>query len=256
MYYKNKNIKLYYEKYGTAGDTILILPGWGDTRETFHFLISNLEKNYTLYIFDYPGFGKSIFPDKDMTIYDYGNLFSDFIQDKKIEKPIIIAHSFGGRISILLSSLHRVKIQKMILIGSAGIKPRKTLKKYCKQTLYKIMKHFRIFLPKKRRNLYQKWLLSKFSSADYQALNPKMMPTFRNVVNENLKKYLKNIQTETLLIWGEKDQDTPIKDGMQMEKLIPNVGLVRLQHATHYCYLEQPILVLQIISLFLNEKKR
>lgn len=54
MYYKNKNIKLYYEKYGNKGEVILILPGWGDTRKTFDFLVSNLEKDYIIYIFDYP----------------------------------------------------------------------------------------------------------------------------------------------------------------------------------------------------------
>lgn len=256
MYYKNKNIKLYYEKYGNKGEVILILPGWGDTRKTFDFLVSNLEKDYIIYIFDYPGFGKSTFPDNDLTIYDYAKIFYNFIQEKNLQNPIIIAHSFGGRISILLSSIYKLNIKKMILIDSAGIKPKKTIVKWLKQSLYKGLKRLRYLLPKKWNETYQKWLLSKFSSADYQALDPKMMPTFRNIVNENLKDYLKDIETETLLIWGEMDSDTPLKDGIKMEKEITNSGLVKIQHATHYCYLEQPIFVLQVIMYFLNEKKR
>ena len=71
MYYNKKNISFYYKKYGTKSRNILILPGWGNTRETFNYLISCLKNDYTIYILDYPGFGKSPFPNNDLTIYDY-----------------------------------------------------------------------------------------------------------------------------------------------------------------------------------------
>ena len=43
MYYKNGSFEIYYEKYGNKKNTILILPGWGDTRKTFNYLIDNLK---------------------------------------------------------------------------------------------------------------------------------------------------------------------------------------------------------------------
>ncbi len=256
MYYKNENLSIYYEKYGTGEKNIIILPGWGDTRKTFDFLISNLEKDYTIYIFDYPGFGKTPFPNKDMTIYDYAEFFQDFITDKKLQESIIISHSFGGRISILLASIYNIKIEKMILIDAAGIKPKKKISQYLKQTLYKILKKAKLILPRKKRKLYQKWLLKKFSSTDYQALPPEMMKTFRNVIGEDLRKYLKEINTETLLIWGECDLDTPLLDGILMEKGIKDSALITIHHATHFSYLEQPFLVLRIINHFIKEKDR
>lgn len=216
MYYKNKTMSLFYEKYGKNKTTIIILPGWGDTRKTFGCLIKSLEKDYTIYIFDYPGFGKSTFPNKDLTIYDYGEYFKNFIEEKKIKTPIIIGHSFGGRIAILLSSVYKVNIQQMILIDAAGIKPKKTWKQYRRQTLYKGLKKLKYLLPSKIKLRYQKWLLKKFSSSDYQALPPTMMKTFQNIVNEDLTPYLSKIEAETLLIWGEKDLDTPLSDGIKM----------------------------------------
>lgn len=255
MYYNKNNINLYYEKHGNKGPILFILPGWGDTRKTFDFFISNLKTKYQIYIFDYPGFGKSIFPDCNLTIYDYALLFKSFLEEKKIKNPIILAHSFGARIAILLTGYYQLKAKKMILIGAAGIKPRKTIKQKLRQTLYKCLKKICYLLPKVYRNRYQKWLFQKFSSTDYRALDPKMMPTFRNVIHENLTKYLKNIKIETLLIWGEYDYDTPLKDGKRMEKEIEDSALITISHATHYCYLEQSILILQIINSFLEEKK-
>ena len=43
MYYNKDDFSIYYEKYGKSSKTILILPGWGDTRKTFSFLIDYLK---------------------------------------------------------------------------------------------------------------------------------------------------------------------------------------------------------------------
>ena len=136
MYFKSNNIKIYYEKYGNTNKTILILPGWGDTRETFNQIINCFKDNYTIYILDYPGFGKSPIPKKTLTIYDYTEIIYNFLNKNKINNPLIIAHSFGGRITTLLTTKYKVKIDKMLLIDIAGIKPKKTLKQKIKETIY------------------------------------------------------------------------------------------------------------------------
>ena len=127
MFYNQDDYSIYYEKHGQGEKVILILPGWGDTRKTFTYLINQLKEDFTIYIIDYPGFGNSPFPNHDLTIYDYTNIIRDFLYDKKITNPIIIAHSFGGRIATLLSGYYKEQINKLILIDTAGIKRRKKL---------------------------------------------------------------------------------------------------------------------------------
>ena len=39
MYLTVKDLTIYYEKYGNGKNIILILPGWGNTRETFRYII-------------------------------------------------------------------------------------------------------------------------------------------------------------------------------------------------------------------------
>jgi len=81
-----------------------------------------------------------------------------------------------------------------------------------------------------------------------------MKITFKNIVNEDLKPYLKNIKSRTLLIWGDKDDATPVKDAYIMNKYIKDSELIVLEGATHFSYLEHINLVNQIILEQLKEE--
>ena len=125
MYFKYNDITIYYEIYGNSDKTVLILPGWGNTRNTFINIINLLKENYKVFIIDYPSFGNSPIPNRELSIYDYAQLVSNFIKENSINNPIIIAHSFGGRIVSILFSKYNFKINKLVLMDVAGIKRRK-----------------------------------------------------------------------------------------------------------------------------------
>ena len=252
MNFMINDFNIFYEKYGQGKTNIVILPGWGETRSTFYNLINILKEYYTVYIIDYPGFGNSKFPDRDLNIYEYANLIKNFITINNIENPVLIGHSFGGRIIILLAGLYKLNIKKIILIDSAGIKRRKSLKAMVRQFTYKFLKKIGYLLPKKIRNKYLDKLISIFGSTDFKNLDPNIRKTFIKIVNEDLTKYLKHINTSTLLIWGEHDRDTPLDDGKLMNKEIEDSGLVIIPNASHFPYLEYPYYINKIVLEFLK----
>lgn len=249
MLYKQGKISLYYEKKGKKKNSIIILPGWGDTRNTFLFLIENLKEYFTVYCIDYPNFGKSSPLLEEWTIYDYASLIKNFIQENNLENSIVIAHSFGGRIISILEGKENLKFKKIILIDVAGIR-RKSLKRYLKGKLYKLLKKITIFL--KRKDLEKK-LENFFSSQDYKDLPIAMKKTFQNIIKEDLRKYYKRIESETLILWGEKDEDTPIKDAYTLRKIIKNSGLIVFKNAHHFSYLEKQKEVLCILLEYLKK---
>ena len=254
MYYKSKKFSFYYEKFGEKENSIIILPGWGDTRKTFYFLIENLKKDYTIYILDYPNFGNSQPLKKELTIYDYANTIKNFIQKKRIKSPNIIAHSFGGRITSILVGKYKTKVNKLILIDVAGIKRRKKLNIFLKEKIYKFLKKCLLFIPKNKKEKYKQKLLAIFSSKDYNNIPNTMKKTFQNIIKEDLRNYYKKIENETLIIWGEKDIDTPLKDGIYLKKNIKNSALITYKNANHFSYLNYPLLTLKIIENLLNQK--
>ena len=254
MYYKTDKMSCFYEKHGNNNKIILILPGWGDTRNTFRYLIDYLKNDYTIYILDYPGFGNSPFPDHDLDIFDYTMYIIQFMNHFSIKNPIIISHSFGGRISILLTGFYNIQVSKMILISSAGIKQKRTLKNIIKTYTYKLLKKINFFLPKNKREQYKKKLLNTFGSSDYSKLSSNMMKTFRQIIDQDLSCYLSNINSEVLLIWGEIDEDTPLKDGLLMRKKMKHSALITIPNSSHYVHLQNPLLVNKIVKEFIKSE--
>lgn len=253
MYINIDNINIYYEKYGTKKQTIIILPGWGNNRTTFTYLINYLKDFFTIYILDYPGFGNSSKLNKDLTIYEYSNLINKFIIKLNLENSILIGHSFGGRIISLLTTMYNTKYKKILLIDIAGLKQKKKIVLIIKQNIYKLLKKIKYILPKKLKVKYLNFLFNKFSSSDYKILDKSMLKTFQNIVNEDLTSYISKIQYETLILWGELDDITPLKDGIKINKLIKNSSLITIKNTKHFPYLEKKYLVSRIIFEYLKK---
>lgn len=252
MYFNSHDISLYYEKYGNdSTNALVILPGWGDTRKTFNYYINEFAKEKTVYIIDYPGFGNTNFPNHDLTIYDYALLIKEFLEQEELIDPILLGHSFGGRLIILLLGYYHYSCSKAILMDSAGIIPKRTLKSKIKSTWYRFLKKLKIFLPTKRQKKYLEWLLQKFGSVDYRTLPPQMRKTFSQVVTEDLFPYLKEISASTLLLWGENDPSTPLSDGKIMNQEIKNSGLVVIPKTGHFPYLDNSYYVLIVLKNFI-----
>ena len=249
MKYNFRNLSVDYETLGT-GDPIILLHGWGTNKNTFLPLAKLLSKKYEVHLIDLLGFGKSEAPYKALSLSDYVMLLRDYIEYKKLNKPIILGHSFGGRIAIKYASSFK-NIEKLILVDSAGIKKRLSFLSRIKIKIYKLKKWWY----KLTKNVVKfNNLINNSGSYDYKMASPVMKQTLVKVINEDLKPYLKKIEVETLIIWGRDDKETPIKDALIMNKLIKNSGLVTLENTGHFPYLENKHTFNIIISNYLGVK--
>ena len=117
---------VYCEKSGETGEQVLLLHGWGCTTEHFRPIIQALEKDYRLTVIDFPGHGKSGRPPEPWGVKDFADAVVDVMDQLGIEKCHLIAHSFGGRVSLHLAAHHPERIGKMVLTGCAGLKKPQT----------------------------------------------------------------------------------------------------------------------------------
>lgn len=236
------------------GVPVVLLHGWGANIQAFAPVHQFLEKHFKVWSIDFPGFGESEEPPEPWTVGDYTNMLEKFLKKLGIEEPILIGHSFGGRVSIKYASSRPVR--KIILVDSAGIKPKRKPSYYAKVYTYKAFKNL-LKLP--IINRYEQEVLSKvkkkLGSADYKNVSGIMQQTMVKVVNEDLRHHLPSINAPTLLVWGELDDATPVEDGKLMESMIPDAGLVVLKNAGHYAYLDKRNEFLVIIDSFLQKDK-
>lgn len=216
-------------------------------------LINEISRYACVYCLDMPGFGESDEPDNSWNVDNYVSFITSFIKKQNIKELDLIGHSNGGRIIIKLMNSQKLdfKVNKIILMGCAGIIHKKTLVQKLKIKTFKLCRKILEFEPinRIRPNLLIK-LKNSFGSEDYKNASPVMKETLVKLVNEDIKNFLPNINVPTLLIWGELDAATPISDGEIMERLIQDSGLIRVKNCSHYVFLEKPTYVNKIIYTF------
>lgn len=235
-----RDIELNYIQYGNEkGKDIVLLHGWGQNIEMMMPLGNNLT-DYHITILDFPGFGDSSEPKKVLTIYDYVDILEELLKELKIENPIMMGHSFGGRVAIVYAS--RNKVEKLVLFGAPCIRENHVSLKE------KVLKTAKKMPGMEKLGEYAKKFIG---SPDYRNASQVMRNILVNVVNEDLSSNAKKITCPTLLIWGTRDTEAPIEDARKLEKILIDGGLVEIPGATHYAYLEALPQVINIINKFL-----
>lgn len=255
LYREVNGININYEQKG-SGELIVILHGWGSNIGLHANMMELFSKKYTALAMDMPGFGQSAEPPSAWCVDDYVQFVIDFLREEHSGKKItFLGHSFGGRVIIKLCSRTDLpfEVKNVILVDSAGILPKRTNKKTWRTRYYKLGKWFlstklmRKLAPDALENFRK-----KMGSADYAAASPLMRQVLVKVVNEDLEHLLPNIKCPTLLVWGVNDTATPLSDGERMEQLIPDAGLVKLENAGHYSFLEQQFIFNRVMCSFLK----
>jgi len=254
--YRDQNIA--FETVG-SGKPMVVLHGWGSSRRVMMPIAKSLSHLRTSYVLDLPGFGESPEPSQSWSIDDYADAVQSFISSRFNEPVDLLVHSFGGRITLKLCAREFAKenIDKVLITGGAGMKPKRSLKFYYKKYLAKTLKAPFLLLPDSLKDtalnkLRRTSLWKSLGSSEYSQLSGVMRETFVKSVTEYLEDCLPKIPHEILLLWGRTDDATPVYQGERIEKGIKNSALVVIEEAGHYAFLDKPKQFTSIAEAFLK----
>jgi pimeloyl-ACP methyl ester carboxylesterase len=236
-----------------AGPAVLVLHGWGASIEATYPIVTGLAPVASVYVLDLPGFGQSAPPPQPWGVEDYQVFVAAFMDALEIERPTIVGHSNGGRIAIRMAATEPPRAARLVLVDSAGIRPKRTLRWYRRVGMAKVGKYAARYLGAPGERLRAR-IVGRVASSDYAAAG-EMRPTLVRLVNSDLREYLPRISVPTLLVWGADDTDTPLADARLMERLIPDAGLVVLDGAGHFSYLDQSASFARIVTHFIAPTK-
>jgi pimeloyl-ACP methyl ester carboxylesterase len=242
-------LRIRYETAG-QGPPVLILHGWGGSLESVRPVLAAVAPVASGWAVDLPGFGQSDVPPGAWGTHEYAEFVRALMDVLGLQAAAVLGHSFGGRVAIRLAVNHPERVAKLILVNSAGIRPKRKPKYYARLALAKIGKAAeRVGGPAGAR--FRARILQRTASADYLSAGA-LRDTFVRVVNEDLREQLPRIAVPTLLIWGGEDRDTPLRDGKLMETLIPDAGLVVFERAGHYSYVDAAPAFGRVVRHFLS----
>ena len=235
------DVDINYIEYG-EGDDIVLLHGWGQNIAMMKPVGDKLKGH--IIILDLPGYGESTEPPNVWTIYDYVECVHEFLNSIGVKNPIMMGHSFGGKISLAYASKYKVK--KLVLFASPFKKG--VEKMPLKTKILKAAKKIPLL------NKLEGFAKKHIGSTDYKNASEMMRKILVETVNLDIREDVKKIKCPTFIFWGTNDEAVPVEDAKELESLIPDAGLVIYEGCTHYAYLEMLPQVIKVIRIFLEGK--
>lgn len=239
---------------------IYILHGWALGEKTEQkwqpFLDELNQAGYQTQFLQLPGLSCSL--KEPWHLSDYRCWLSHQLpQDKKV---ILLGHSFGGQLAVSFAAKYPQRLEKLILIDSAGVRNKKGWQKL-KVSLFKVAAKvgkalFSILScgSKQLQKKFRKILYILAREKDYYQAPPQLRQTLTNVLQADIQHHLPNIKQPTLLIWGEQDTSTPISHAQIFKQKIKHSQLKTIKQARHSPQYTHPQIVAKMIDQFLSEK--
>ncbi len=234
-------------------NVVLFIHGWASNAGLFKSQMDLLKSKYRVIAINLPGHSLSDEPKEALSVDGFAGFVLDFLRALNIDKVTLVGHSVGGRVIIKLMSYKDlpIDVDKIVLIDSAGIKPKAQGQKTTKSYVYDVLKMLlgnRVVKSLCPSGL--NWLKTKFGSEDYRNATPIMRDTLVKIVNEDLSDLLECNEKDTLLIWGRNDTATPVADGEIMESKMKKSALVVIENAGHFPFLEQQYIFNKIFGSY------
>lgn len=226
-------VRFEYERYSGTPPTVIFLHGWGGDIRSFVGAARFVSEMGTDAV-------NIAFPTQvpaDWGTYDYAAFIQKFLKREGIVKPIVVGHSFGGRVAIILAS--QGLCGKLMLVDAAGMKPRFSIKRKIAVSRY----HSRAKRGKP---------LDGMGSIDYNNTSGDMRKVFVRIVNTHLDKLLPYVNCPTSIVWGENDSDTPPYMAKRLHRGIKGSKLIYL-NGGHYSYIDSSYGFFRAVKEFITE---
>lgn len=210
--------------------------GWGQSGTALLPLAESLGAFAFSSVVDFPGFGNSPPPPDSWGTADYADAMAEWLRKEPGRRRIWVGHSFGGRVGIQLAVRHPGLLDGLVLVASAGIPRRRSLsdklRVSLRRNLFKAGKLFFKEGPRLDR------LRARLGSSDYRNAGP-LRRILTKVVNEDLTQTAALLKCPVLLVYGDKDSETPPEIGERFNQIIPGSKLVVLHGFDHLSILTE-----------------
>lgn len=209
--------------------------GYLSSKEAFTAQIEYFSRFFRVTAIDFLGFGGSRYLTSAFSVGDYADWTEEVFGLLKLEKPHVIAHSFGCRVAVKMASRDKDVFDKILLTGPAGVIMDRGWKYRLRVKTYRAVKR-----------IAPRFAERRFGSAEYRSLSPLMKESYKKIVNEDLRDCARRVENEVLIVEGAQDTVTPLKEAEAYLACFPK-GRLRQMQGGHFAFAETP-LVFNVIA--------
>jgi pimeloyl-ACP methyl ester carboxylesterase len=171
------------------GKDLVFLHGYLSSKEAFTAQINYFSRFFRVTAIDFVGFGGSMPLKAPFSVADYAHWTQETLRLLNVQKPHVIAHSFGCRVAVKMASVSPDCFDKMLLTGAAGVVLKRGFRYHLKVKTYRLV-----------RRIAPKFAEKRFGSAEYRTLPPIMRESYKKIVNEDLRTDARKIENEVLFV--------------------------------------------------------
>ncbi len=219
---------------------MVFLHGYLSSKESFAAQVAYFSQFYRVTAFDFIGQGASEPLQTPFSVEDYAIWTEEVLSLLGVEKPSVVAHSFGCRVLIKMAKRGRQVFDKLILTGPAGVVLPRGLRYRCKVAAYRLVKKFA-----------PRFAERHFGSAEYKTLSPVMRESYKKIVNEDLRSDAAQIRNQILIVEGKTDTTTPMKAAQAYLAVMQNARL-KVMDGGHFAFAEHPLAFNLLVEEFLE----
>lgn len=266
-------MKVHYKVEG-EGFPIVLLHGTFSSLHTWDKWAKKLKEKYKVVRLDIPGFGLTgPRPDRTYSVEIYLDFLNKFLKRLELKKFYMAGSSLGGWIAWEYSYMFKEQVRRLILLDSAGFNDKDSIPLLYKLVQNPIIKEFKMFHGFAEYLKTPKSFIEFFLKNAYGDSKRLDAPTvtryhdmfsrkgnreaFINIANSNIEDHsenLKQMDTPTLVLWGEKDQWIPLTNAYKFQFSLPNSELIIYEGVGHIPMEEIPEKSVKDTISFLENK--
>ena len=226
---------------------LLFLHGLGGSPYSFKAVIELLSRKFFV-VAPYMSAKWEKYKIRDFSDSNF-EILADFlarlIDELKIEKPIVVGYSMGGLLAVKLAVKYPEKIKGLVIVDGLVITPNKTLWQLARLFFGKTTK--RIFTVKGFKTFIGKYL-DFMKNISFHPLVFINQAIYCSKADEECR--ICNLDTRTLILWGDKDKLLPLELALKMKNIIKNSELEKVEGGDHLWGISNPEILFEKVAKF------
>lgn len=214
-----------------------------------------LSRDFTVYLWDMPGYGQSSKqPDHAVDLGKQAELFTDLLTHWDLRAPHVVAHDFGGAVSLRAHLLHEAEYSSLALVDVVALRP-------WGSEFFRLVSQNEDAFTAQPPAIHRAALEAYIAGASHRGLSPEQMESltspwlsgegqraFYRQIAEADERFTDDIQDRyaeidipVKIVWGRNDNWIPIDRATELARLIPGADLELIDGAGHLIQYDAPV---------------
>ncbi|WP_216216282.1 alpha/beta fold hydrolase [Amycolatopsis aidingensis] len=250
-----------------TGDPLVFLHGTPFSSHVWRDVATALSDRYTVYLWDMVGYGRSEQrAGQDVSLAAQQEVFTGLLRHWGLSRPAVVAHDFGGAVSLRSALLDGLSYRKLALVDAVSLRP------WGSPFFRLVNQHAPVFeeLP---AHLHEALVRGYIETAAHRPLRGEVLdalvrpwtgeqgqPAFYRQISQADERYTREVEERygeldcpVLIVWGEQDQWLPAEYGSRLAAAIPQARLRLVDQAGHLVQEDAPAQLTGLLTGFLAE---